>query len=114
MAIASDSMLGVSSLPPTSRTASEIKQRAGAEKKHQEPDRQISVMDALYRHRKFRIGEGEIDNSAEPIALDLFGEEMRDQFGERQCAHCQPERLAADAAVEPVEQINPIHLHYAG
>ena len=60
-----------------------------------------------------RIGKGEIDNGREPVTLDLFGEETSYQFGEDQYAARQPERLAADAAVEPIEQIKPVHIRHA-
>ena len=112
-AIASDSMLGASSVPARLEHREQIEQRAGAEKKHQQPDRQIAVVRALHRDREFRIGEGEIDNGAEPVALDLFGDEMAHDLGDRQHAHRDPERLAADAAVKAVEKIRPIHLRDA-
>ena len=70
-------------------------------------------MQALYGDSEFRIGKGEIDNGREPVTLDLFGEETSYQFGEDQYAARQPERLAADAAVEPIEQIKPVHIRHA-
>ena len=66
-------------------------------------------MAAFHGDREFGIGEGEIDDGAQPVALDLFGEKMAENLGNRQCRHRDPERLAADAAVETVEEIGPIH-----
>ena len=66
-------------------------------------------MAALHGDGEFRIGEGEIDDGAQPVALDLLGDEMADDLGGRHHAHRDPERLAADAAVKAVEKIGPIH-----
>jgi hypothetical protein len=41
----------------------------------------------------------------------LFSKKSGYQFGKNQYATRQPECLAANAAVEPIEQIKPIHLH---
>ncbi len=71
-------------------------------------------MQAFYCDGEFRIGEGEIDNGREPVTLDLFGKEPSDQFSKDQYAARQPERLAADAAMKPIEQIKPIHKRHAG
>ena len=87
MAIASDSMLGVSSLPANPEHGKTDRARRRRRRKRQQPDRQVAVVDAFHRHREFRIGEGEIDDGAEPVALDLLGDEMRDQFGDGQHAH---------------------------
>jgi hypothetical protein len=44
----------------------------------------------------------------------MFGKETSDEFGKDQYAACQPERLAADAAMKPIEQIKPVHKRHAG
>ena len=61
----------------------QIEQRAGAEKRDQEPQRQIAVVGAFERDGEFGVGERQIDNGAEPVALDLFGEEMAEYLGDR-------------------------------
>src|SRR5580704_16238903 len=97
-------------LRPEAKTG-QLEQRR--QKRTPTANRQVSVMQALYGDSEFRIGKGEIDNGREPVTLDLFGEETSYQFGEDQYAARQPERLAADAAVEPIEQIKPVHIRHA-
>jgi hypothetical protein len=58
---------------------------------------------------KLRIGEGKIDDRAQPVALNLLSDEMAEDLGNREYAHCKPERLAADTAVKAVEKMSPIH-----
>ena len=86
-----------------------VEQCAGAEENDQQPDRQIAIVRALRRDGKFRIGEGKIDDRAQPVALNLLGDEMAEYLGDREHAHRKPERLAADAAVKAVEKVSPIH-----
>ena len=74
-----------------------------------QPNRQIAVVGALHGDGEFRIGEGEIDDGAQPVAFDLIGDEMAENLGDRHHAHRDPERLAADAAVKAVEEVGPIH-----
>ena len=52
---------------------------------------------------EFRIGEGEIDDGAEPVSLNLLGDQMAENFADGQYGHRDPECLAADAAVKTVE-----------
>ena len=78
----------------------QVEHRAGAEKRDQQPKRQIAVMAAFHRDREFRIGEGQIDNGAEPVALDLFGDDIAEDLRHDERGHRDPKRLAADAAVK--------------
>src|SRR5580700_7986625 len=83
--------------------------RAGAEERDQEPQRHVAVVAALHRDREFGIGECQIDDGAKPVALDRFSEQVVGNFGGRDRGHCNPKCLAADAAIEAVEEIGPIH-----
>ena len=87
----------------------QVEQHAGAEEREQQPERHVAVVGALHRDGEFRIGEREIDDGAQPVALDLLGDEMTGNLGGHHHAERDPERLAADAAVEAVEEIGPIH-----
>ena len=106
-AIASDSMLGASSVPAKPSTVKRSSTAPAPKKIPKQPNRQVAVMGALHGDGEFRIGEGEIDDGAQPVALDLVGDEMADNLGDRQHAHRDPECLAADAAVKAVEKIEP-------
>ena len=75
---------------------------------NKQPDRQVAVVGAFQRHGEFGIGEGEIDDGAQPLALNLLGDEMKDQLDRGEHNHPDPEHLAADAAMESVEEIRPI------
>src|SRR5579871_6605518 len=70
-------------------------------------------MGALYGHGEFRIGESEIDNGAQPVALKLLGNGVTGQLGHEHDAESNPEGLAADAAVETVEKIEPVHRYFS-
>ena len=89
----------------------QIEQGAGAEENPQQPKRHVAVVAAFHGDGEFRIGENEIDDGAEPLALHAFGDEMGDDLGDSQRTHRDPERLAADAAVKAVEKVGPIHRH---
>ncbi len=54
----------------------QIEQCTGAEENEQQPDRQVAVVCAFERDGEFRIGEGEIDDGAQPFALDLLSDEV--------------------------------------
>jgi hypothetical protein len=58
---------------------------------------------------EFRIGECEIDDGAQAVALDLFGDEVAENLGDHHHAEGDPKCLPADAAVKTVEEIGPIH-----
>ena len=48
-------------------------------------------MGAFQRDGEFRIGVSQIDDRAEPVALDLFGEDMAENLGDRERSDPDPE-----------------------
>ena len=66
-------------------------------------------MATLGGDRELRIGESEIHDCAQPLALQALGDDMGGSLGGHHQNHRDPERLAADATVEAVEEIAPIH-----
>ena len=87
----------------------QIEQGAGAKKRDQKPKRQIAIVGAFQGDGEFRIGVSQIDDGAEPVALNLFGEDMTENLGDGERRYADPESLAADAAVETGEEVCPIH-----
>src|SRR6202034_2758173 len=87
----------------------QIKERARTKKRNQEPKRQIAIVSAFQGDGEFRIGVSQIDDGAEPVALNLFREDMTENLGDGERRNPDPESLAADAAVETGEEVCPIH-----
>ena len=107
--MASEAAFGSSRVPRQSENGEQVEQHAGAEENADHPRRHVAVVTAFGGDREFRIGEGEIDDGGQPFAFDLIGNHVEEDFDGDHRAHRNPERLAADAAVEAVEKIEPVH-----
>ena len=60
----------------------QIEKRVGSKECDQNPIRHVAVMRALNCHGKLRIGEDQIDNGTETVALELVGDRLHGELGD--------------------------------
>ncbi len=75
-AMTSERMLGSSVVPDSPSTVIRSSNAPAPKNATEQPQRHVAVVAALQRDGEFRIGEGEIDDGAEPVAFDLLGDEV--------------------------------------
>jgi len=88
----------------------EIQEDGADEQRRDPPSRQVAVMRALEGEGEFRIAERQVHDAAQAVAFDPVRHGLADGLDDGEHEDADPKRLAADAAMEPRKQINPIHL----
>src|SRR6516165_5477964 len=87
----------------------QVERGIDAEEQRHYPGRQIAVIGALGGQREFQIGEAQVRDGAQALAFDDVSQRGICQLRGGQKRKTDPERLAADAAVEAGEQVDPVH-----
>jgi hypothetical protein len=101
-------MLGSSSVPAQPSTVIRSSSAFAPKKDNKQPERRVAVVAAFHGDGEFRIGEGQIDDGGKPIAPITAPTKFPINSATTSTPIAIQNCLAADTAIEAVEERNPI------